>query len=342
MNPASIILAPEVLEEGHLPEVLVAREAQIEDARFCLALATNNWKPIHVWLHGRPGLGKTTVTRHLLNQLGNAGIKSVHVNCGERKSFYSVLDFIVAELRILKGSQRGSSYKLDILKDHAEKKPIVVALDEIHLMPIAERTDMLHALAPMGKLGLVCISPSRGTITSLEESTYSRLSPKLIEFARYSVDDVFKILWLRAQHAIAENAWSEDLLKMIAERAEGDARIAIQTLKRAAMLADRENDCIKPRHVETAFGRVKDLKRSYELKGMGEHHRLAYQIVSEKREVMTPELLDEYLRRCKVSGMRPVSRRSLGNYLKDISRKGWVKELPSGKQSGAHLYRIVD
>ena len=67
--------------------------------------------------------------------------------------------------------------------------------------------------------------------------------------------------------ALAPGAYSEELLRSIAQLAGGDARIAIQTLKNAAYLAERENkDEIGSPHVTRAWNSAKDLKKSLTIK----------------------------------------------------------------------------
>ena len=80
----SISTDPDVLSETYAPAHVPGREAQIDELALALCPAAQRRKPIHCWVHGNPGTGKTATTRWLLRKLGSeTGVKGLYVNCWE-------------------------------------------------------------------------------------------------------------------------------------------------------------------------------------------------------------------------------------------------------------------
>ena len=121
-----IISNSDALDEDYLPPNIPGREGQIKELAYCLRPAMKKKQPIHVWLHGKPGTGKTTVTKYVLSQLvSHSSAKSVYVNCWENSTYYSVTDRIINDLRILMAEKLSSAFKLQRLEEHLKDNPLV-------------------------------------------------------------------------------------------------------------------------------------------------------------------------------------------------------------------------
>jgi Cdc6-like AAA superfamily ATPase len=113
-----IILAnPDILSESHVPPDIHGRESQLKEVSICLRPITEGGKPMNCWLHGKPGVGKTATACWTLRKLETeAGIKGVYVNCWENPTFFSVLESIARELRMLGAEKLSTSFKLERLR----------------------------------------------------------------------------------------------------------------------------------------------------------------------------------------------------------------------------------
>ncbi|MHC4748147.1 MAG: hypothetical protein ACYS18_12660 [Planctomycetota bacterium] len=69
----SLIIDHDALRESYMPDKLKAREAQREQILCCLSPVVEKHKPIHAWLYGKPGTGKTTTALHALKLLEERG-----------------------------------------------------------------------------------------------------------------------------------------------------------------------------------------------------------------------------------------------------------------------------
>ena len=128
-----VILAnPDILSESHVLPDIHGRESQLKEISICLRPITEGGKPVNCWLHGKPSVGKTATALWILLKLETeAGIKGVYVNCWENPTFFSVLEYIARELRMLGAEKLSTSFKLERLKRHLSDERIVLVLDEI-------------------------------------------------------------------------------------------------------------------------------------------------------------------------------------------------------------------
>lgn len=63
----------DLLNETYIPPDIPAREQQIKELIDCLAPALKKKKPVHVWLHSKPGTGKTLIAKFNLRKIDREG-----------------------------------------------------------------------------------------------------------------------------------------------------------------------------------------------------------------------------------------------------------------------------
>jgi Cdc6-like AAA superfamily ATPase len=87
-----IISNPDILAESYLPPNLLCREPQIKEISFCLLPVLKGQRPIHSWLYGSPGTGKTSVARYILGKIqAETKARGIYINCCENPTYYSIL-----------------------------------------------------------------------------------------------------------------------------------------------------------------------------------------------------------------------------------------------------------
>jgi orc1/cdc6 family replication initiation protein len=230
-----------ILGDEHIPTKLMGRDEQIDKLMGCLSPALKGEKPVHAWLYGAPGTGKTAVVKHVVARTqAEAGFQSSYINCWQNSTFYSVIERIIYDLRSLKAERVSSSLKLETLQKKLAGRPYIVVLDEIDQPQPKERDAILYNLCNISNIGLVCICNSRRTLFEIEERIKSRLNPVQIEFPPYSSEQMIQILQWRVSQAFVNDAWDGNIVERIASMADGDARVAIHTLRNAARHADEE------------------------------------------------------------------------------------------------------
>ncbi len=336
-----VVTNPDVLSAEHMPSTIHSRQDQVRELQFCLLPAATGSRPRHVWLHGKPGTGKTTVAKHLLEKLRQeAGVRGVYINCWQR-TFYSVIDEILDDLRVLRAERRETAFKLDELKRCIGGKPFIMVLDEIDQMSPKERDALLYNLC-FGNVGLICISYSRSALAFLDGRVSSRLLPCQIAFDPYTTEELVTLLRDRAEEALAPDTWSNQMLEDVAQLAEGNATVAIHTLRSAAHFAERERSKFtERRHVEKGFTSTRHLKKMYLLKSLTEHHQLLHRIIKEKEGIESGDLKKEYLRRCQERGLEPAAVRTVDEYLLKMVRLKLIERKRARKRGKVFSYRVV-
>lgn len=340
-NEDRIISNLDVLTEDYLPPNIPGREPQIKELAHCLRPTLRGKQPIHVWLYGKPGAGKTTAARYVLDQLlDQSHVKGVYVNCWETNTFYSVMDKLITELRMLRAEKLSSAFKLQRLEEHLKDHPFVVALDEIDQPSPKERNTTIYNLCSMGNTGLICICNSRYFLFAMEDRIKSRLNARQIEFPPYSVQDLIYILTQRAKLAFVPGTWTPLILEQIAELAEGDARVAIQTVRNAAQFAeDSGSKVIGKEDVKKGWNSAKDLKRTYLLRKLTEHHKLLYQIVRDRKQILSGQLWLTYLKECRQLHRKPIAPRTFFAYMNKLCELDVITAERARVRGNVRLFR---
>lgn len=326
MGETSIIGNHVALSESFTPDRLLHRDEQIREMHRCLFPATKKRKPIHLWLHGPPGSGKTATARHVLATFNQKfHIESLLVNCWEKDSCFEILDDLILQLRILRAEEHRTSLKLEKLRKHLGNRPVFIILDEIDRMKPSERSTVLYSLDTITNAGVICTSDSQDALFELEERVRSRLNPYPVAFSRYTSADLIDILTRRAEFALNPGTWANQTLRRIADIAGGDARIAIRMLRNAAELSqDQGSGQISTESLKVKWDDSRRAERLHRLNELTEDHRLIHGIVNKEGQVLSGRLWQDYVQRCSQLKRKPIAPRTFSDYANTLVQKGLV------------------
>lgn len=338
-----IIIDQDVLSESYLLPEMRTRQPKLNEISLCLRPVTEGSEPVNCWIYGNSGVGKTATARMILHKLEDeSGVRGVYINCWENPTFFSILDYIARELRMLGAEKLSTSYKLEKLKKHLNGQGIILILDEIDQCPPRERNAILYNLANFPALGIICICNSQSVYFDLEDRVKSRLNPARILFEEYSAEDLLNILNQRAQYALASGSFENGLLHDIAQLSSGDARIAIQTLKNAAYLAEKDhNETIECHHVHRAWNSAKDLKKTYLLRKLTDHHHLLHELIAENNGILSGALWRLYLQVCKRRKIKPIAERTYSDYCNSLVKVGLIEAKRAAIKGKVRQFQII-
>lgn len=238
------------LENTHLPDAEVVDHDETLDRLREFVTPSGDTTRIcgTLGVVGPPGSGKTTVVTHALREFAPDGARIAHINCWRRRSRRDILHGVAAKLL----PETDDVTDIETLPEPTGA-PRYVVLDEADQLP---DTDVLYDLAEAANLQTHLIAESLVDVDGrLDDRTRSRIrSGELIEFDAYSTEELACILRQRADHGLVDDAISDAELVRIASEAEGDARVAIDTLREAALRASSADASrIRPGHVAAAL-----------------------------------------------------------------------------------------
>lgn len=338
-----IILDHDCLFDDFLPPQINGREFEIRWLTSALFPAARGRKPAHVWVCGKPGSGKSCVSRYVLRKLkerwGETG--GIYLNCAVHSSLYSILDAVSKEFRLLGAEAPSTAVKLEKFQSFLRNRPFIVILDELDFVPPKERNNILYNMTRNGNIGLICISQSDATYRGLDQRVRSRLNARLSEFKPYDPDRIAAILRDRAGMSLRPGSWNESVLGRLACLADGDARVAIEALKSSAEHSENEgHNAIRIQDQELSK-EAKEIEVQRSLKRLTEHHRIIFRIVESRPGIDSTGLRTAYEDFCRNAGIQPIARRTFTGYLLNLQELSLVESerLPlKGKVRSFHIY----
>lgn len=313
---SAILTDASVLRETYIPEDAFYRNHQAGMLSLHLGPACQGERPMHVLLSGPSGAGKTLLAKKQLLSLKAKGVRGCYINAFEYSTYYTILDKLIKEERLLVSERRSSEHKLKALRDHLKDKPYVLILDEMDTLSKEERDKMLYNFSSIPKLGFVLISHDPCILFTSDTRVQSRIDPFVVECKPYEKSDMTQILKNYVELGLKEGSYDDALLEKIAEKANGDMRVAIKMLRNAAYFAQKERaQVIQERHLVEGTVTNRDLRHTHVLKSLKEDHRILYHIVKEKEPIVSGDLWKSYLQTCQDKKKRPLAMRSYQKYV---------------------------
>ncbi len=255
--------ARNTLRPEFIPKVLPHRDIQIRKIAEIVACTLKNSKPSNIFLFGKTGTGKTAVINyvkeHLNKQCRTSGInepKWVSLNCQQVNTGYRVLARICNELDPNE-TVPISGWPIDVVFEKLIEKLdtyvhgiCFLVLDEIDILvkKTKKTNDILYNLARINtrlkraKVNIIGISNVLNFKNSLDPRVLSSLGEEEIVFPAYNANELKDILNQRAKFAFQSGALTSEVIPLcaaLAAKEYGDARKALDLLRKAGELAER-------------------------------------------------------------------------------------------------------
>ena len=251
--------APDPFSFDYLPPKLVGRDEELKRLASKFVNISQIGSSSRVMLTGMVGTGKTAISRRFVADikkklLEKRSILSVHVNCRTHNSTSQVLNQIVNSLD--KGHpERGLSsgeLLLSIRKIiRNSNSHMIVILDEANHVFRKDGNNLFYQLLRIdedkeghGTLSLILISQEDLT-SYFEPAVMSRFGrTNHIRLNPYSKDQLKEIIVQRAEIGLNVASVPDEIFEMISISASkrGDARLAIELLQNAAIIAESEGN----------------------------------------------------------------------------------------------------
>ncbi len=268
----------QILQSSYIPDELPHRNEEIKQIASILATALHGDRPSNIMIFGKTGTGKTASVKFLGKELQRVdqklqNVHFIYMNCEVVDTQYGVLqnigNQIIADFehRIpFTGWSTERVYNILMNKIDEMDKVFIIVLDEIDKLFYKSGDDVLYHLAKMNddltksKLSLVGISNDLKFTEFMDPRVRSRLGEEKMVFPPYNAEQLRDILMQRADLAFEPDVVEEGVIPLCAALSAqemGDARRALDILRIAAELAERNSDeIVTEAHVMKAKNKI--------------------------------------------------------------------------------------
>jgi orc1/cdc6 family replication initiation protein len=331
----SVIRDARVLTEQFIPSRVMHREGQLYAIRDYLKPLLEGPSPRHIFIHGRPGTGKTCIARYVAGELESysSDIVQSYSNCWENPSRFRILYNIMKDVTgspFVHRKGTPTDELLDGIRRELSDRKCVVILDEVDRI---EEDDVLYDLTAMKNVCIVMIANSATALHAVDQRIRSRLmSAANIEFPPYRTSEIEAILADRAEWGLFQGAVRKAQLSRIAQASSGDCRAAIDILRVAAEDAERKGeDVISDRTLEGALPKAGMFRKQMSLGGLNPHEKLIVEILDEDRSMDSGDLFRKVLELSEKRGLENIVDRTFRNYAERLVRCSFIESEGTGR-----------
>src|SRR5919108_3326080 len=347
-----VIKDRKTLTIDYVPEKLPFRDEEAKTIAQTLSIVLKGARPSNLLLFGKPGTGKTAVIKNIVNRLQKKAkeleieVIMPFVNAKTANTGYKVLYEIAEEMGINKGEKKQQVYftglsmgeATDRILDFIQKKKklhVILVIDEIDSLVDKNGDDILYNFTRAnermyegGFISLIGISNSLTFKDKLDPRVRSSLSEEEMVFNPYTIEQLQKILTDRAKLAFNDDAISGAAINLCAAMAgkeNGDARKAIDLLRVAAEIAERERSTrVEEKHIRLAQEKIEKDTNHEVLKNSTTHTKIVILAIMKSKSGSTGEVYDIYSALCKDAEHEPLTQRRITQIISELDQLGLV------------------
>ncbi len=357
----------EVLREDYQPKSITARDEQLKAYETALQPVVNGAQPRNIFLYGKTGVGKTAVSRYLLNQLKqdteqfeDVDLSVIWLNCTNLSSSYQVAINLVNQTREPDNRISTTGYPqqrvFDLLYDELEAigGTILIVLDEIdHIgsddeilyeLPRARSNGYLETAKP----GVIGISNDFAFRDDLSPKVKDALCEESIHFPPYDAPELEAILQARANEALHDGAAKEGVTSLcaaIAAQDTGSARQGLKLMYKAGELARAAGDtAITENYVHQAQAQIEQGEIEHGMRELTRHGHLSlvaalHLALENATPARVRDIYPRYRTIAEQSSIDPLVRRRMHDHLADLAMLGILERHSRNEgRSGGQYY----
>ncbi|UHH26559.1 orc1/cdc6 family replication initiation protein [Halobacterium noricense] len=339
-----------MLRDDYQPDSITARESELSSYQTALQPVINGAQPRNIFLYGKTGVGKTAVSRYILeqlqydsNQYDDVSLSVFWLNCTNLSSSYQVAVNLVNTLRPDDDQISTTGYPqqrvFDLLYSELDAigGTVLIVLDEIdHIgnddeilyeIPRARSNGYLTETKP----GVIGISNDFGFRDDLSPKVKDTLCEEEIHFSPYNAPELEAILERRAEGALYEDATESGVLSLcaaIAAQDSGSARQALDLLYQAGELARAaKREQINEDDVHAARNKLERSQVEHGMRELTRHGHLSLVAVlhlalESAGPFRVRDIYPRYRTIAEQSDIDPLVRRRMHDHLADLAMLG--------------------
>ena len=347
----SLFRNKQVLQANYSPENIPHREKEIEQIAKILAPGLLGEKTSNLFIYGKTGTGKTLSVQHVSNEImkrvaDTKILRIEYINCKLKKVADTEYRILAELIRKLGGSVPATGlptdqvYRkfLDILEG-SDEKLLILVLDEVDQAVKKISDEFLYNLTRLNselngiQIIIVGISNDLRFLDMVDQRVRSSLSEEELIFHPYNALQLQDILKKRADASFKKGVVSGGVISKCAAyaaRVHGDARRALDLLRVAGEIAEREsNKKIEMKHIDEANDKIERDKIFDVIETQPKQQQLVlYSIfmLSEKtnRNIFTGDIYSYYLSLCKEINVEALTQRRVSDIIADFDMLGLI------------------
>ena len=263
-----------VLQVRYTPESIPHRDDQIKSIAGILASTLRGERPSNLFVYGKTGTGKTLSVQYVQNELLKKAkeldikVRFEYLNCKLKKVADTEYRILAALIGQLGGSVPATGLPTDqvwtkfIELVDAKKQLIIFILDEVDQAVKKMSDNFLYSLTRLNselkeaQISIIGISNDVTFLENIDPRVRSSLGEEEFVFPPYNAIQLQDILNDRCAQAFKEDVVADGVIAKCAAyaaREHGDARRALDLLRIAGELSEREgNESIGEEYIDLA------------------------------------------------------------------------------------------
>jgi len=359
------------LQTQHKPETVPHRSEHIKSVASILAPVLRGERTSNLFVYGNTGTGKTLSILYVKealekrmqkNEKNDFDLKIEYLNCKLKQVADTEYRILAALIEQLGGSvpatglptQEVYSRFIDMID--SKKQIIVLILDEIDQIVNKISNNFLYSLTRLNselsksQISIVGISNDLTFLDNVDPRVKSSLSEEEIIFPPYNALQIQDILNKRVDFAFKENVLDAGVVPKCAAyaaRESGDARRALDLIRVAGELAEREgNSKVLVSHIDEAKNKIERDKILEIIKNHPKQFQIVLysiiQLSEEKKNesYFTGDVYHNYQNLCNLFKINNLTQRRVGDIVQEFDMLGIINVRVISKGRGGRMREI--
>jgi len=365
----SIFKNKAMLQTSYQPEDIPHRSKQINQIASILAPVLRGDRASNLFLYGKTGTGKTLSIQYVRDELlkrmkkdSGFKLKVEYLNCKLKKVSDTEYRILAELIKKFGGEVPATGLPTQSVYDRfleiidTEKQTIVLVLDEIDQTAKKISDDFLYNLTRLNseltksQICLVGISNNLTFLDELDPRVKSSLSEEEIVFDPYNALQLQDILTKRAKDVFKEGVMQDGVIAKcaaLAAREHGDARRALDLLRIAGELAERDNSKkIYLKYIDDANDKIERDKILDVIKSEPKQFQLVLNSIIQLTEknpnhhLFTGEVYNFYKDLCIKNHLEVLTQRRVSDIIQEFDMLGIITVNVISKGRGGRMREI--
>jgi cell division control protein 6 len=343
----SIFKQKDTLTDRYIPDSIPHRDAQIRQIATILSPVLRGEKTSNLFLFGTVGTGKSVCARAVAEELekSSKNVRILYINC-KMKSVSDTEYRLLAELTRAMGIEvpytglpTDAVYKMFYEALENAKQGVILILDEIDALIKKIGDGLLYNLTRINhdlknsKLSIIGISNDTSFVESIDPRVKSSLSEEEIIFPPYNATQLKDILSERARLAFGEDSLDPSVIPKcaaLAAQEHGDARRALDLLRMAGEVAERESSQrVTTAHIDLAEekldnDRVVEIVRSQPKQSLAVLSAVIKLTDEGQKNIQTGDIFCVYEKLCSSHGLKILTQRRVSDLIAELDMLGVI------------------